>query len=300
MTLVFQDEDGAERRYEASFPVGRGKFEQGERRLSREITADLIVATEGRIQPKHNATARAWLVFPTATYDFAVFDDVYNSQELWRELCNLILSIEHDLADANGYKVLEPAATPSLQDDEAVEGLYHLHRRKMDHFNRAVYALVKVQDLVNRLLHESLGGDLVATHSPAWERNELFRANVLKGLERKVATGALADTDQTAILNALALPTLVPHHDVIQRYRNRLTHHVNPSVDYGMFYAKPRSREPEPIHDAQGNIPSWVRTIYSELAVDFQFINLCQDYMDYLDAVVVMLDRLASMKTLRR
>src|ERR1700723_3658408 len=34
------------------------------------------------------------------------------------------------------------------------------HDRKMNLLNPAVYALIKVQDIVDRLLHENLGGDL--------------------------------------------------------------------------------------------------------------------------------------------
>lgn len=300
MTLVFQDEDGAERSYEATFPVGRGKFEQGERRLSHEVTADLIVATQSRAVPKHNATAQAWLIFPCAKYDFADFDDVYNCRELWRELCNLVLSVEHDLADANGYKDLEPATPPDFEDDEAVESLYHLHRRKMEHLNRSVYELIKVQDLVNRLLHEGLGGDLVATNSPSWEREELNRTNVKKGIDRKAANGELSAAVRTAILDAVAVPSQVPQHDIVVRYRNRLTHHVNPSVDYSMFYAKPLSREFQPIRDEHGNITRWVRPLYSVPPVDFTFAELHRAYMDYFDAVVAMLDQLADIGALRR
>ncbi len=299
MTLVFKDEDGSERSYEAFFPVGRGKSEPGERRLSREVTVDLIVATQVRAEPKHNTTARAWLEIPSATYDFSVFDDLYNSKELWREFCNIVLSVEHDLADANGYKDLEPITPPQFGDDDAIEGLYYLHRRKMEHFNRAVYELIKVQDLVNRLLHEGLGGNLVSTSSPTWERDELFRVNVMKGMDRKAATGELSAAVRSAIVDALVLPTQASHHDVVMRYRNRLTHHVNPSVDYSMFYAKPRSREPEPLRDAQGNITWWVRN-YGGSPIDFTFAELNRAYTEYLDSVVAMLDRLAAIESLRR
>jgi len=47
----------------------------------------------------------------------------------------------------------------------------------MTALNRAVYELVKVQEIVNRLLHESLCGDLVDTGKPDWERNQLTRDN---------------------------------------------------------------------------------------------------------------------------
>jgi len=40
----------------------------------------------------------------------------------------------------------------------------------MSLLNQAVQDLIKVQDLVNRLLHESLGGNLVDTAKDDWER----------------------------------------------------------------------------------------------------------------------------------
>jgi hypothetical protein len=99
----------------------------------------------------------AWLNFPAGSHDFSEFHNIYNSQELWRELTNLVLGAEHDLSDAQGFKLLEPTPTPDLDQDDEIEKLHYLHRRKMEQLNRSVYSLIKVQDLVNRLLHESLG-----------------------------------------------------------------------------------------------------------------------------------------------
>jgi hypothetical protein len=55
--------------------------------------------------------------------------------------------------------------------------------RKMNLLNQVVYALVKVQDMIYRLLHESLGGDLVDTSKPDWEESQLRRTPILKGLD---------------------------------------------------------------------------------------------------------------------
>ncbi len=74
----------------------------------------------------------------------------------------------------------------------ALNDLYYIHDRKLGLLDQAVYGLIKVQDLVNRLLHESLGGDLVSATQTDWERTQLTRKNVEKGLKEKLAAGRLS------------------------------------------------------------------------------------------------------------
>jgi hypothetical protein len=91
---------------------------------------------------------------------------------------------------------------------------------KMNLLSTAVWALIKVEDLVLRLLHESIGGDLVDATLPDWERRELRREKVLKG-----AAGVLSDDELKAIREALTIPNRAPKRVVAKTYRNRLTHH---------------------------------------------------------------------------
>jgi hypothetical protein len=300
LTLTFEDDDGAKREYGAVIPIARGKFEQGEMRLSQEIMADITVATVEGAEFTHNETACEWGKFPSGYHEIAEMDDIHNSRELWRELTNSVLGIEHDLADAEGYKNLEPHAAPDFNDEEGVERLFYLHRRKMEHFNRAVCHLVKVQELVNRLLHEGLGGDLVNTASSQWEKEELRRSNVKKGLERKAFDNALTDEDHKAIAEALDLPEKVSCRNMVINYRNRLLHHVNPSVDYSMFHCKPRSRRWESVRDSDGKITSWVRAVVAMPAPDFTFASLHAAHKEYFESVVEMLDRLSKISVVHR
>ena len=177
VTLLFADEAGDRREHTATVRVGRDSSPVGEARLFEELLGILKVSTHPRPPLRHNAVARKWLEFPKVSYDFTVeiFDNIRNTQELWLELCNLILSVEHDLHDAESFKALEPSQQPSFEDDEALERLHMLHRQKMDHLNRGVYGLIKVQDLVNRLLHEAFAGRLVRTDHPEWEKRFLTR-----------------------------------------------------------------------------------------------------------------------------
>ena len=49
--------------------------------------------------------------------------------------------------------------------------------------------LIKAQDLVNRLLHESLGDDLVDTSNPDWEEVSLRRVRGITGARQgKITT----------------------------------------------------------------------------------------------------------------
>ena len=72
--------------------------------------------------------------------------------------------------------------------------------------NEAVRSLVRVQDLVNRLLHESVGGNLVDATKPNWERSQLTRENVEKRLKAKRASGDISQADYDAITEALQFP----------------------------------------------------------------------------------------------
>src|SRR6185312_6519727 len=146
--------------------------------------------------------------------------------------------------------------------------------RKMALLNQTVYELIKVQDLVNRLLHESLGGNLVDTNKPDWEKFELTRAEVKKGLKRKLNDGLLAQTNFDAIMSALSLPENLPHANTAIAYRNRLTHHIRPSVDYSMFFSTLESRQGEEILDAQGNVVGRRHLILATYPAQYRFDDL--------------------------
>lgn len=75
----------------------------------------------------------------------------------------------------------------------------------MQHFNRSVYGLIKIQDLINRLLHEAFGGSLVMTDDPEWEKKFLTRENINRGLNQKLVAGELSAQDNRSIDDALRL-----------------------------------------------------------------------------------------------
>src|SRR6267143_121916 len=172
------------------------------------------------------------------------------------------------------YKPLEPAQEPSIDDEDGLNDLYYVHDRKLTLLNQAVHALIKVQDIINRLLHECLGGDRVDTTDPEWESYELRRKNIIKGLDAKRAAGSLSQSDYDAITGALKIPRNTPKGEITRTYRNRLAHQVRPSVDYSMFFANLESRVGQEIKDAQGNVIGRRFPLLSKPPAEYQFKDL--------------------------
>jgi hypothetical protein len=246
----------------------------GEHRVAHILFTELKVTVGEQAAPKHNAAIRRWLDFPGKPSGIERYFDIQNSQALWLELANLLMGAEGDLILAAAFKALEPAQEPSFDDDAAINDLYYVHDRKMQLLNQAVHGLIKVQDLVNRLLHESLGGDLVDTSKTNWERNELTREKVEKGLAAKRAAGALSQSEFDAIHQALAIPRNTPKGEIAGSYRKRLTHHIRPSVDYSMFFSALESRAGEEIKDAQGKVIRRIHAVRARAPVEYRFQDL--------------------------
>lgn len=300
LTLTFTDDDGTTRSVseavETSYPGDR----VGEDWVVHMLLTELQVDVGKQATPRHNATARRWLDFPNRPAGMEAYFDIQNSQALWLELSNLVMGGEADLILAATYKALEPPDPPPFEDSAAVNMLYYIHDKKMALLNHAVYALIKVQDLVNRLLHESLGGDLVDATGPGWEEDNLRRVNVVRGLESKRAAGEIAATDCEAISAALKIPKDIPKGAVAKAYRNRLMHHVRRSVDYAMFYAYVDSRAGEEIRDSQGAVIGKRHAVWPRPPVQYRFADLHEAFTDYLAALVAMLQKLSEMEILRR
>lgn len=300
LTITFTDEIGAVRRENQTIETSYTPDHGGEHRIAHMLFAELKVSVAEQPVPKHNATALAWLNFPNQRAGLEHFFDIQNSKEVWRELASLIMGAEANLYRAQMYKFLEPHQEPSFDDNIAIHDLYYLHDRKMHLLNDSVYALLKVQDIVNRLLHESLGGDLVDTNKPDWGRTQLTRLNVKEGLKTKHATGLLSQADFDAITHALAIPNNTPKAQTAREYRNRLMHHIRPSVDHPMFFSDLESRAGEELKNAQGKVIGRLHTLRNRSPVQYKFADLHAALFEYLDAVIAMLQKFSQIAILRR
>jgi hypothetical protein len=300
LTVAFTDETGATRQETKSIESSYAATLADEHRLVHIVEAELRVAVGEQAQPKHNATAMKWLEFPNKPSPIQDYFDVQNSQAMWTELAHLIMGAEADLILAEVFKSLEPAQEPSFEDEAAINDLYYVHDRKMNLLNQAVHALIKVRDMIYRLLHESLGGDLVDTSKPDWDDSQLRRTPILKGLEAKRASGELAQADFDIVMCALDIPKSAPKADTARTYRNRLTHHIRPSVDYAIFFANIQSRQGEELRNPQGKVVGRVHRVMAQPKPDYTFAELHAAFSGYLDAIVHMLGDLSRLVILRR
>ncbi|MGB9030873.1 MAG: hypothetical protein WCC27_12200 [Acidobacteriaceae bacterium] len=299
LKITFIDEDGTRKEEGCSVETSCTPDSAGEHRVAHILATELRVMVGEQAEPKHGAVARGWLEFPNRPVDIEQYFDVRNSQAIWFELTKLILGAEADLALAQAYKALEPSQAPPFEDSLAINDLYYVHDRKMALLNQSIQDLIRVQDLVNRLIHESLGGDLVDTSKPNWEKSRLTRENVEKQLESKRAAGAILQTDFDAIAEALAIPNDKSGADSALAYRNRLMHHMRPSVDYSMFFSSLESRGGEEVKDAQGKVVKRVLVLRARPPVEYSFRELSKSCSEYLDAIMAMLEKLSRIELLR-
>jgi hypothetical protein len=300
LKIAFTDDNGTIREESHTVETTYEPDEAGEHRLVHILGTELKVMIGEQRQPTHNTTARRWLEFPGRSANISQFFDIHNSQALWFELATLVMGAEADLILAEAYKALEPPQEPPFEDDLGVNDLYYVHDRKMNLLNQSVQSLIKVQDLVNRLLHESLGGDLVDTTKQNWEKVRLKRENVEKQLESRRASGGISQADFEAITQALAIPDKAAGSSTAQSYRNRLMHHIRPSVDYAMFFSALESRDGEDMEDAQGNVIGRRHVLRARPPAQYRFQDLLTAYFQYLDAIVAMLVELSQIEILRR
>jgi hypothetical protein len=299
LTIAFTEDDGTIRTESRDVDMPHTPDLARQHTVAHILFTELKVSVGGQAPPKHNAIARSWLEFP-AQQDVERYFDMQNSQAVWFELSRLVMRAEADLILSQAYKAIEPPQEPSFDNSAALNNLYYPHHRKMTLLNQSAYALIKVQDLVNRLLHESLGGDLVDTTKPDWERTQLLRCNVEKGLEAKQAAGDISQPDFDAISAALKIPKNTPKGEIARTYRNRLMHHIRPSVDYPWLFSSLEPRGGKEIKDANGKAIQRVQSGFASAPVQYHFQDLHAAFFEYLDALVAMLQQLSQIDILRR
>src|SRR5260370_6145836 len=300
LTITFTEDEGAPRRQTFYLQTPRGGNPAGEHRVAHHLLAELKVAMRDLAVPKHNAVAGSWLEFPKRRIELSEYFEVRNVQSLWLELSNLIRDIEQSLDIAQAFKQFESPQEPPFEDDEAINDLYFIHDRKMAALDRAAYELIKVQEIVNCLLHANLGGDLVDSTKPDWDRTQLRRSNVEIGLQAKFAAGTISKSDFDAITGALQISKNTPHGDIAKTYRRKLMHHIKPSVDYSIFFSGLESREGEELTNARGDVIGRHHVLRSRPPVQYRFADLHASLTEYLDAVVTMLQKLSEIEILRR
>lgn len=268
--------------------------------LAREIFAELRKAISysdyWNSLPDVGDLAQPLSISVAAPTDPMAFIDLFNKPAVWLEIDNTFTDLRHVLAEAKAYKDLEPPNTKPTTDSLCA----HLHFEKMYRLNLGVFQLVKIQDLIVRLLHESFSGKLITVDfdDEDWEK-KLTLKDAKKGLEAFADNGDLSGKDYQAILAALDLPSKSPHQDTVIRYRNRLTHRIRPSVDYVELFTDLQDRAGQVIKDASGKEKGRAyRFGGGRSRPDFLFADLYTALSDYMSHVAEMLKALKAIPRL--
>ena len=152
LTITFTDADGAVHSTSEAVKASDPPDSDADHRLAHNILTELKAAVGDHGAQKHNTTAWGWLQFPRQPATLDQYFDIRNSQGVWHELATLVMGAEADLISAQAFKALEPPTEPQFGDERAINDLYYVHDRKINLLNQSVHAVIKVQDLVNRLL----------------------------------------------------------------------------------------------------------------------------------------------------
>ncbi len=229
----------------------------------------------------------------------------YNTREVWHEISNTLLEARYLLAQARAYKEIEDRRT--VEHD-----ILSLHLMKIDAFDRAVYLLAKIEDLLVLLLFVNLEFSLVNVDLSRsdWAK-QITWDRVKDGLKRRRGSAAakrgilarflgcfrpsrptnpvvdaLNDSEYDAIRSILA--RFKSPHFVRQttEYRDRSTHRIHPSVDHPGFtpvLAIPR-------RTATGTVITGIPARPRE--ADFAFLDLYQSAVQTFGHCVVLLREL--------
>lgn len=289
--LEFQSEAGQSRSFSDSLSHERDASDEGKENLAREIFAELrkaIVLAEhaNKLPDVDDLLEQSGYV----RNDPMGFVDIFNVPGMWLEISNTYTDLRYVLAQAKAYKDLEPLNTTPLSDALCA----FLHFEKMYKLNLAVFQLVKIQDLVVRLLHECFSGSLIPVDcdDEDWEQKLTLR-DAKKGLKALSDKGELAHQEYKAIVEALEYPSKSSHRTTVLEYRNRLTHRIRPSVDYPELYTDLQDRAGKVIRDASGRERARTYSIGGGRATpEFLFSDLYTAISDYMGHIAGMLKTL--------
>ena len=254
-----------------------------------DLQADLLMGKHVAALPLGNFVENSTKTFSTSHLSALV--QSWNSDGVWLELHNSYLQALNSLARAKSYRDVEPNDTPDVKKG------YYCHFEKMTALNYGTLIMVKIQDLVVRLLFETFGTNLITVDQtdPEWPK-ELSMSKAKTGLARLHASGQLELAEKDAILAALETPNQASGKDLVIKYRNAVAHRVTPSVDYPEFSQVLQPQAGTPLLDSNGNQVSVSYAIGPIAAYpDFTFDELYAAIVEYLGYVSSMLKQLKAL-----
>ncbi len=225
--------------------------------------------------------------------DPMAFLDIMNIPAMWQEINNTFLGLRYLLGQAKAYKDLEPTNSTPMSDSLCA----YLHFEKLHNLNLAMFLIVKIQDLVVRLLHEGFSGKLIEVDydEEGWEKDLRFHDAKL-GLKRLLDSGQLDRLEHNEIMDALDFPTKSTSKNLIIKYRNRLAHGILASVDYPQIFTHVQNRAGEVMRDASGNVRARRYSIGSGPSKpELTFAELYIAMVEYMSRTADMLNALRRM-----
>lgn len=301
MQIDFAPASGETRTFKESIRDPHGSRDDSQEGLANELFAELRKAvsfheSKNTLPSLGQSLLESPASVPVTPTGAMTIIDAINRPSAWLEISNTFADLRFLLAQAKAYKDLEPHGANPVSDPLCT----YLHYQKMYMLNLAVFQLVKIQDLVVRLLHESFSGELIAVDytDDEWEK-QLTMKKANKGLSDLLHQGKLSTQEHKDIIDALDMPSQSSHHDIVIDYRNRMTHRVRPSVDYPQLFTDFQSRAGSPFTNPfTGKAGGTKYTIVAKNKPDYLFGDLYTALADYMGHVLSMLKALKSISRL--
>ena len=224
------------------------------------------------------------------------YENRTNARAVWMDIVNTLLQVRALLAQSMAYDEQERTHLSS-QEPEAENLSWHSHMNKLERFDFAVGNLGKTSDLVARLVFERLGAALLDRNKPGWEVT-LKLKTIRKRLadRRNPHVASLSDVEYQELLTIIDNFLSADHVRRTRDYRNKVTHHLKPSVDRGELYAHLESREGTPILDEKGKVKGWKKGFGGISSVaEYSFNDLYRDAVQNLEHFISLLKRLNAM-----
>jgi len=228
------------------------------------------------------------------------FDDRMNTREVWLEVGNNFLRIQHLLAKSRTYHDAELSHSASQDaEDNNLSAFFHLD--KMADFDLAAILLQKIHDLAARLVFERLGASLLGDldrSDPEWERF-ITPGKVRKALSDRRGNpqvASLSDEEYSTLLNILDDLRKSDEGTELQSYRNKFVHRIAPSVDRTDLYGHIQDRQKTPIVGPDGEEKGWTKGFGGRPAAPgYTFLDLYDSAVETLTHYIETLKRLKAM-----
>jgi hypothetical protein len=228
-----------------------------------------------------------------------------NTKEMWWEIGNTFLRVQHLLGTSRAYHDEElahdPVKNPERSNPEGQNLAYWFHLEKMIYFDLGIILLQKVRDLAARLIFERLGESLIRVDktNPGWEQ-AITPGNVRQGLVNKTGkdVAELSDQEHATLLEILDDLRKTEDGTKLQTYRNKFVHRITPSVDRPELYTFLQRREWTPIFDEndKDKIKGWTKGIgESPTTATYAFLELYENAVQTLSHYIDTLKRLEAM-----